>query len=79
MRFYEALEQTMNGISFIKRKVVKNDTAIAPYKNRLYQYCTSTMIRYPYSPTNKDIFADDWEVLTPDEVKELSKCNEPLK
>jgi hypothetical protein len=45
-----------------KREVVKNDTVIMIYKNRLYHYCISTGIRYPYVPTNADLMADDWEL-----------------
>ena len=53
---------TMKNTVFVKRKVVKNDTAICTYKNRLYHINTKTGIRYAYSPTNADIHAEDWQV-----------------
>lgn len=45
-----------------KREIVKNDTVILIYKNRLYQYCIGTGIRYPYVPTNVDLQANDWKL-----------------
>lgn len=42
---------------------MRNDTVIVNYKKRLYQMSTNTGVRYPYVPTNKDLFADDWITL----------------
>lgn len=44
----------------VKREVIKNDTEICIYKNRLYQLSRNTGIRYPYVPTNADLLAEDW-------------------
>ena len=60
--FSWALDSIKDGL-FVKRKVIKNDTVIINYKNRLCQVCLSTGIRYPYVPTNADIFADDWIIV----------------
>ncbi len=57
--FSWALTQIEKG-TFVKRKRTKNDTVIIKYKNRLYHMCLSTGVRYPYSPTNADIFIKDW-------------------
>ena len=46
----------------VKRKCIKNDTVIVKYKGRLYQRSTDTGVRYPYKPTDADIFAKDWIV-----------------
>jgi len=43
-----------------KRRVIKNDTVIVTYKNRLYQMSQNTGVRYPYVPTNADLRANDW-------------------
>lgn len=45
---------------FAKREIIKNNTVIIAYKKRLYQMPQETGIRYPYVPTNADIFAEDW-------------------
>lgn len=44
-----------------KREIIKNDTVIIWYKKRLYQMSQSTGVRYPYTPTNSDIMANDWD------------------
>lgn len=61
--FSEALEH-LKANTFVKREVIKNDTVIVNYKNRLYQMSTNTGVRYPYVPTNKDLMADDWLALS---------------
>ncbi len=53
----------LNNEGFVQREVVKNDTVITLYKNRLYQYSLITGIRYPYVPTNSDLQAKDWKLL----------------
>jgi len=53
----------LNNEGFAQREVVKNDTVITLYKNRLYQQCLGTGIRYPYVPTNADLQATDWKLL----------------
>jgi len=60
--FSWALTQIKDG-KFVKRKATKNDTVIINYKKRLYQMDLKTGIRYPYSPTNADIFAKDWGLI----------------
>ena len=61
--FSEALEH-LKANTFVKREVIKNDTVIVNYKNRLYQMSTNTGVRYPYVPTNKDLMSDDWLALS---------------
>jgi len=61
MTFSQALEQLKDN-KFVKREVVKNETVIAKYKNRLYWVSGTTGVRYPYTPTNKDLMANDWKV-----------------
>jgi len=60
--FSEALEH-LKANKLVKREVIKNDTVIVNHKNRLYQMSTNTGVRYPYTPTNKDLMSDDWLVL----------------
>lgn len=57
--FSEALE-LLKANKRVKRRVVKNDTVIIIYKKRLYQMSQSTGVRYPYSPSNRDLLAEDW-------------------
>jgi hypothetical protein len=65
---------------YAKRAVIKNDTVITIYKNRYYQHCLSTGIRYPYVPTNADLQANDWELIfTHDEEKQKSDLKNSLK
>lgn len=45
---------------FWKREIIKNDTVIICYKNRLYQMSLNAGVRYSYSPTNFDLMAEDW-------------------
>lgn len=61
--FSEALELLKKG-QFVKREVIKNDTVIGIYKNRLYQVSLYSKIRYPYVPTNNDLMADDWMLVS---------------
>ena len=53
----------LNNEGFAQREIVKNDTVITLYKNRLYQHCLGTGTRYPYVPTNADLQAKDWKLL----------------
>ncbi|MGL5257826.1 MAG: hypothetical protein ACRC76_12420 [Proteocatella sp.] len=53
----------LNNEGFAQREVVKNDTVITLYKDRFYQHCLSTGIRYAYVPTNSDLQAKDWKLL----------------
>jgi len=53
----------LNNEGFAQREIVKNDTVITLYKNRWYQHCLGTGIRYPYVPTNADLQAKDWKLL----------------
>lgn len=63
MNFEVALKTIMDDNTIVvQRKTVKNDTVIRNYKNRLYQHSAHTGVRYSYTPSNKDIFADDWEI-----------------
>ena len=57
--FSEALE-LLKANKLVKRRVVKNDTVIMIYKKRLYQMSQITGVRYPYSPSNRDLLAEDW-------------------
>lgn len=43
-----------------KRKCVRNETVITAYKDKLYHMDVNTGVRYPYVPTNEDLFANDW-------------------
>ena len=61
--FSEALEHLKSN-TLVKREVIKNDTVIVNYKNRLYQMSKNTGVRYPYIPTNKDLMANDWIALS---------------
>jgi hypothetical protein len=53
----------LNNGGMAQREIVKNETVIMIYKNRFYQYSLDTGIRYPYSPTNKDLQAKDWKLI----------------
>lgn len=61
--FSKALEVLKSG-GIVKREVVKNDTVIIVYKNRLYQMSRNTGVRYRYVPTNQDLMSNDWEEVT---------------
>ena len=61
--FSEALEHLKSN-RLIKREVIKNDTVVVNYKDRLYQMSKKTGVRYPYVPTNKDLMSNDWLVLS---------------
>ena len=60
--FSEALEWLKQNQK-AKRICVKNDTAIIIYKDRLMQISQDTGVRYPFSPTNKDLLSNDWELI----------------
>lgn len=62
--FEWALEQ-MKAQKFLQRRVIKNDTVIIIYKKRLYQMSLKTGVRYPYSPSNSDLLAEDWMAIEP--------------
>lgn len=67
--FSKALELLKEG-KFVKRTVIKNDTAICNYNSRLYHVNTETGVRYAYSPSNGDIFSNDWFEYIPNEISE---------
>lgn len=70
---YSALYLVLSG-KIVKRECIKNDTVIISHKNRLYQLCQNTGIRYPYVLTNADIHAKDWiEVISLDSKNEMYK------
>jgi len=80
MNFSDALEEIKKG-NFVKRQVVKNNTVIIDYKNRLYHFDRETGIRYPYSPSNADLMSIDWQIIpkTKDLIKYDKTINELLK
>jgi len=61
--FSKALEH-LKANTLVKREVIKNDTVVINYKDRLYQMSQNTRVRYPYVPTNADLMADDWVALS---------------
>ena len=62
--FGEALNEAQTSIGMsIKRAVWKNDTIVFVYKKQLVQASQSNLIRFPYQPTQKDLFAKDWQVV----------------
>jgi len=54
-----ALQKALDG-GIIKREIIKNDTVIKFYKDKLYQVSMKTGVRYPYVLTNEDLVAKDW-------------------
>lgn len=84
MRFEEALKKLKTEEVFIKRK---NGAVICIYKKRLYQISIYDGIRYSYTPSNSDLFDDDWETYDPTEepnpikiktfTEKISKNNSP--
>lgn len=60
--FSKALEALKEGRK-VRRSVIKNDDFIISYKNRLYWLNHQTGVRYPYHPSDKDLMANDWNVI----------------
>jgi hypothetical protein len=77
MQFEEALKELKTKEVFIKRKVIGNLSVVIWYKNRLYTL-GGDGVRYNYTLSNKDLSADDWEVLTPEDIcrrRDELKCD----
>lgn len=59
--FGEVLEHFKKGQPFAQRSIVKNKTIIQEYKGRLYHNVMG--VRASYKPSDKDLFATDWELI----------------
>lgn len=70
--FSEALEHLKSN-GFVKRDVIKNDTVVVNHKNRLYQMSLNTGVRYPYAPTDEDLLAEDWLLLSNRDTRQLKQ------
>jgi len=60
--FEKALTHLKKG-GFAQRKIIKNDTVICLYKDKLTQLSRNTGVRYFYTPSSEDILANDWELI----------------
>lgn len=59
--FETALTHLKEG-GFAQRKIIKNDTVICLYKDKLTQLSRNTGVRYSYTLSSEDILSNDWMI-----------------